>query len=106
LGQRRGPKNPWAREEDVIFVHPQNSQPHPELAYWWLLVHSNELSSLVDNCQLTYHQQSLSFGHQLKTQDALQAQKNVTKQKFPFLMTLHKSTTSKGPISLKPQCLK
>jgi len=25
LGQRRGLKNPWARQEDVFFVHPQNS---------------------------------------------------------------------------------
>jgi hypothetical protein len=25
LGQRRGLKNPWAREEDVFLVHPQNS---------------------------------------------------------------------------------
>jgi hypothetical protein len=25
LGQRRGLKNPWAREEDVFLIHPQNS---------------------------------------------------------------------------------
>jgi hypothetical protein len=24
LGQRRGLKNPWARQEDVFLVHPQN----------------------------------------------------------------------------------
>jgi hypothetical protein len=24
LGQRRGLKNPWAGEEDVFFIHPQN----------------------------------------------------------------------------------
>jgi hypothetical protein len=24
LGQRRGLKNPYAREEDVFFIHPQN----------------------------------------------------------------------------------
>jgi hypothetical protein len=24
LGQRKGLKNPWAGEEDVFFIHPQN----------------------------------------------------------------------------------
>jgi hypothetical protein len=46
---------------------------HLELVHWWLLVHSNRLSFLFDDCQPTYHQQSLSFGHQPKTQDSPQA---------------------------------
>jgi len=36
LRQRRGLKNPWAGEEDVFLVHPQNDlKPHPELVHWW-----------------------------------------------------------------------
>jgi hypothetical protein len=39
FGAKKGLKNPWAREEDVFLVHPQNSLNNLILN-WWLLVHS------------------------------------------------------------------
>jgi len=74
LGQRRGLKNSWAGEEDVFSVHPQNSS-NGLILNWctggcWFTPAGKVLFWMIAN---PLFPQSLSFGHQLKTQDAPQA---------------------------------
>jgi hypothetical protein len=61
FGAEKGLKNPWAEEQDVFLVHPQNGL-NGLILNWWLLVHSSP-GSIVDRSkdQLSDSYSTLAF---------------------------------------------